>query len=64
MEKLKKIIKHVFSTTDKIENMSCFEILLDGIVSGFIIAIAINLAKILLWILGLIVLLVVLGIFF
>ncbi len=63
MEKIKKIIKHAFSTPDNIEDMSFFEILLDGIVSGFIIAIIINLAKILLWILGLIVLLVVLGIF-
>ncbi len=63
MEKLKKIIKHAFSTPDNIEDMSFFEILLDGIVSGFIIAIIINLAKILLWIFGLIVLLVVFGIF-
>ncbi len=64
MGKLKQKIKHAFSTPDNIENMSFFEILLDGIISGFIIAIIINLAKILLWFLGLIVLLVVIGIFF
>ncbi len=63
MGKLIKIIKHAFSTPDNIENMSFFEIMLDGIISGFIIAIILNLAKILLWILGLVVLLIVLGIF-
>ena len=64
MEKIKKLIKHAFSTPDNIEEMSFLEIVIDSIIGGFVIAVVLNLVKILLMILGLIVLLVVLGIFF
>ena len=64
MEKIKKLIKHAFSTPDNIEEMSFLEIVIDSIIGGFVIAIVLNLLKILFVFLGLIVLLVVLVIFF
>lgn len=64
MENIKKLIKRAFSTPDNIEEMSFLEIVLDSIIGGFIIAVVLNLVKILLTIFGLITLLVVMRILF
>ena len=45
MDKIKNIVKRVFSTPDDIEEMSFLEVAIDGLFEGIILGIFINLIK-------------------
>lgn len=64
MEKIKTLIKYVFSTPDNIEEMSFLEIVIDGLFEGIILGIFINLIKLFVVIIMPIALLIILSIFF
>lgn len=64
MDKIKNIVKRVFSTPDNIEEMSFLEADIDGLFEGIILGIFINLIKLFIVVITPFVLLIILIIFF
>jgi hypothetical protein len=64
MDKIKNIVKRVFSTPDNIEEMSFLEAAIDGLFEGIILGIFINLIKLFIVVITPFVLLIILIIFF
>lgn len=64
MDKIKNIVKRVFSTPDNIEEMSFLEVAIDGLFEGIILGIFINLIKLFIVVITPFVLLIILIIFF
>lgn len=64
MDKIKNIVKRVFSTPDDIEEMSFLEVAIDGLFEGIILGIFINLIKLFIVVITPFVLLIILIIFF
>lgn len=64
MDKIKNIVKRVFSTPDNIEEMSFLEVVIDGLFEGIILGIFINLIKLFIVVITPFVLLIILIIFF
>lgn len=64
MDKIKKLIKHAFSTPDNIEEMSFLETVIDGLFEGIVLGLFINMVKLFIVAIMPIALLIILSIFF